>query len=559
MAAKKTKRAGSGDAPGSLAKYHAKRDFRITSEPRGKTGVGARKASSQRWSFVVQKHSATRLHYDFRLEAAGVLASWAIPKGPSLDTKDRRLAMHVEDHPLDYGGFEGTIPKGQYGGGPVILWDRGTYELAEGTDPAKEIASGKIKFIMHGKRLRGMFTLVRIKGREEDNGDPWLLIKDHDEYVEAGYDAANETTSVKSGKTIEEMAGDPKAKTWNSKPRSTDPVSQTKERIRKAAASAKHDRLPHVKNLMMTTLVDKPFDSDEWLFEIKWDGFRALCSIDEKKNLTLVSRNGLDLLARFHELSELKDAFGSTPIIVDGEIVSLDSEGQSSFQRLQDYDKKPTQLTYVAFDILYANGRDLRKLPLEERKDILEKNITDDDLVMFSKHVIGKGIPLFEQVKKRGFEGIIGKRRASLYEERRSPNWVKIKAQQEQEFVIGGWTDPQRSRKGFGSLLLGVYDKGKLQYVGNVGTGFNSAQLLALTKQLKGLARETSPFDGPVDLRKPHWVKPELVVQIRFAEWTNDGKLRQAAFLGMRPDKAPKDVKRELPQHVVAKKQRTTR
>jgi bifunctional non-homologous end joining protein LigD len=558
MAAARKNRASQGDAPGSLDSYHAKRDFTITAEPRGKKGpvksaLRKKSAQTQQLSFVVQKHDATRLHYDFRLEAAGVLASWAIPKGPSLDPKDKRLAMHVEDHPLEYGGFEGTIPKGQYGAGPVILWDRGTYTLAEGTDPKEEIANGKIKFIMHGKRLHGMFTLVRIHGRDSDKGDPWLLIKDRDDGVVPGYDAANDTTSVKSGKTIEEIEGDPRSRTWNSSPKkgAVTANSALKERIRQAT-QRKPDNVPQIKQLMMTTLVDKAFDNDDWLFEIKWDGYRALCTVDANGHLSLVSRNGNDLLKQFPDMADLTNAFGSIPIIVDGEIVSLDGEGHSSFQGLQEYAQKPMHLTYVAFDVLYANGRDLRKMPLEERKELLEGLIQDDGLVMYSKHVIGEGVALFEQAEKRGYEGIIGKRRDSTYEERRSPHWVKIKAQQEQEFVVGGWSDPRNSRKGFGALLLGVYENGKFRYVGNVGTGFTSQRLSDLSKTLAKYARATSPFDGPVeDAKHAHWVDPKLVVQIRFAEWTHGVHLRQAAFLGIRTDVAAKDVKREQPVETV--------
>jgi len=544
MAAARKKRASQGDAPGSLDLYHAKRDFSITAEPRGKKGDDRKKSTrTQRLSFVVQKHSATRLHYDFRLEAAGVLASWAIPKGPSLDPKDKRLAMHVEDHPLEYGGFEGTIPKGQYGAGPVILWDRGTYTLAEGTDPKEEIANGKIKFIMHGKRLRGMFTLVRIHGRDNDKGDPWLLIKDRDDGVVPDYDAANDTTSVKSGKTIEEIAGDPRSRTWQSSPKKTRSTSRFSRNH-----PVKTDPVPSIKQLMMTTLVDEPFDSDDWLFEIKWDGYRALCMVDAKGKLSLVSRNRIDFLEKFPGMADLVQAFTSIPIIVDGEIVSLDGEGHSSFQRLQDAQKTSAHLTYVAFDVLYADGRDLRKTPLEDRKKILEGLIRDDRLVMYSKHVIGEGIALFEQAEKHGYEGIIGKRRDSTYEERRSPYWVKIKTEQEQEFVVGGWSDPRNSRKGFGALLLGVYEDGKLRYVGNVGTGFTAQRLSDLSKTLAKYTRATSPFDGPVeDAKHAHWVDPKIVVQVRFAEWTHGGHLRQAAFLGVRSDKAPKDVQRERP------------
>jgi bifunctional non-homologous end joining protein LigD len=524
-----------GRVPGSLEKYNKKRDFALTPEPRG-----AESASAKRLRFVIQKHRATRLHYDFRLEADGVLASWAIPKGPSFDPAEKRLAMHVEDHPMDYRDFEGNIPKGQYGGGAVIVWDRGTYKLAEGTDPAREIAKGKIKFIMQGKRMHGMFSLIRIKPREGEQGDPWLLVKDRDEYVDPRYDAANDETSVVTGKTLDEVARDPRARTWQSTP-----VARAAKR--KPAAT---DPIPVVASPMLATLVDKPFDNPGWLFEVKWDGYRAICTIDARGKLTLISRNGNDLLKQFHDLAGLAEAFVSLPIVVDGEIVSLDDEGRSSFQRLQEYGKSPSALTFVAFDLLYADGRDLRKEPLEERKALLERMIVDDTLVMFSKHVVGEGTTLFAMAQKRGLEGIVAKKRDSSYQARRTRDWLKIKAQNEQEFVVGGWTDPRGSRKGFGALLLGLYQGKALRYVGSVGTGFDARLLRDLSATLAEAARATSPFDGPVDTNaRVHWVKPVMVVQVRFAEWTRDEHLRQPAFLGVRIDKDPKSCVREIAEH----------
>ena len=491
--------------------------------------------------FVVQMHRATRLHYDFRLEADGVLASWAVPKGPTLVSGDRRLAMHVEDHPLDYRDFEGNIPAGQYGAGNVIVWDRGTYTLAEGDDPADEIANGKIKFILHGKKLRGEFTLVKIRPRESESGDPWLLIKDRDEHSDPVYDPAEHPESVKSGKTLAEIARDPRAKTWQSKP-SARQAAATRRR-----ADVKRDPVPQPKSLMLATLVSEPFDDPAWLFEIKWDGYRALCTIEEEK-FSLVSRNGLDMLRRFPELKELAGAFASVPVVVDGEIVSLDAEGRSEFQRLQESQKKPAGLTYAVFDLLYADGTDLRSKPLEERKALLERLIRDDQLVLYSKHIVGNGKALYEVARKQRLEGIIGKKRDSTYQERRSRDWVKIKTGYEQEFVVGGWTEPKGSRRGFGALLLGVYQRKSLRYVGAVGTGFTAKMLRELHERLREIERKTSPFVNDVDANAPtHWASPELVVQVRFAEWTRDGYLRQPAYLGARPDKAARDVVAELP------------
>ncbi len=530
---------------GSLARYHKKRDFADTPEPRG-----ARKKSGGRLRFVIQKHHASRLHYDFRLEADGVLKSWAVPKGPSFDPKDRRLAMHVEDHPMDYRTFEGIIPKGNYGAGEVIVWDEGTYELSEGDDPAKEIGKGKIKFVMYGKKMHGEFTLVRIRGRDSD-GDPWLLIKDHDEYVDPKYDIGKDNKSVKTGRTVESYAEDPKAPHWISNKKSS---SGEKRAAKKASARARRAPIPKITTPMLATLVDEPFDDPQWLFEIKWDGYRAICTVREDGSIELVSRNGLDLLKKFPELARLANAWTTLPIVVDGEIVSLDSRGRSSFQRLQESlnsrrsngARSANPLTFAAFDLLYADGKDLRKTPLEERKTLLERAIADDDLVLYSKHVVGKGCALFAQAQKQQLEGIIGKRRDCAYVERRTRDWVKIKAQLMQECVIGGYTEPRGSRTGFGALLLGLYNGKDLEYVGHVGTGFNTKLLKSLTAELKGIERKTSPFSTRVDSNtKPHWVDPKMVAQIRFTEWTRDGYLRQPAFLGLRLDKNPKECVRE--------------
>lgn len=489
---------------------------------------------------MVQKHHASRLHYDFRLEAGGVLASWAVPKGPSLDPGQRRLAMHVEDHPMDYREFEGVIPPKQYGAGSVIVWDEGIYALAEGTDPAQEIANGKIKFVMNGHRLKGMFSLVKIKPHGDESGEPWLLIKDRDEYADAKRDITAEDTSVKTGRTLDEVAADRTSATWQSKP--------AKNAAKKPRVAAKRDPLPKITSPMLATLVDAPFDGDDWLFEIKWDGYRGICVVDEKGKLTLTTRNGNSLLTQFPDMAGLASAFTSVPIVVDGEVVALDENGRSSFQRLQEHARDPAVLHYVAFDLLYADGRDVRSKPLEERKALLQRAIADTDLVLYSKHVVGDGVKLFEGARKLGLEGIIAKKRNSTYQMRRSPDWLKIKAQNEQEFVIGGWTDPRGSRKGFGALLLGVREGNALRYVGSVGTGFDQKRLRSISAQLKELATSRSPFAGDVDANAPtHWTKPQLVAEVRFAEWTRDGHLRQPAFLGLRADKAAVDVVRERP------------
>jgi bifunctional non-homologous end joining protein LigD len=537
VAARRKKSAPSG---GSLETYRRKRDFKRTPEPAGKRA----RTTPKYLRFVVQMHAASRLHWDFRLEAGGTLASWAVPKGPTMVPGERRLAMHVEDHPMEYRNFEGTIPKGEYGGGSVIVWDEGNYAPAEEDDPAKAIADGKFKFVLNGQKLKGLFTLVRMKPREGESGEPWLLFKDRDEYSKSSFDMKRHARSVKSGKTVEEIAGDPKAKTWSSRPKAS-----RSSRFAAARVAAKRERMPAAKGVELCTLVAKPFDDDDWLFEIKWDGYRALCVIDADGELSLRSRNGGDLLKRFPQMAGLARAFESIPIEVDGEICALDSQGRSNFQKLQEAAKTKAALIYVAFDLLYADGRDLRKEPLETRKDVLRGLIADDSAVMYSKHIVGKGVDLFNYARKTGLEGIIAKRRDAPYEARRTRDWLKIKAHFEQELVIGGWTDPQRSRVGFGSLLLGVYDGAKkLEYVGNVGTGFNDDMLRELHARLKKLARSTSPFKEGEVLRGAHYVEPKLLAQVRFSEWTRDGCVRQAAFLGLRSDKDPKDVVRELPK-----------
>jgi bifunctional non-homologous end joining protein LigD len=490
----------------------------------------------------VQKHRATRLHYDFRLEAGGVLASWAIPKGPSLDTNERRLAMHVEDHPYDYRTFEGVIPEGNYGAGEVIVWDEGTYRLAEGRDPAAEIAKGKIKFVLAGTKLHGMFTLVKIKNSRDQSGEPWLLIKDHDDAVDPAWNVDDHPESVVTGKTLADIAKQTHPKTWQS----DRPASSAKSHAR---AKAKADPLPRIVSPMLCTVVERPFDDAGWLFELKWDGYRAIATVAADGTVTLASRTGKDLLRQFAELGDLAQAFRSLPVIVDGEICVLDAEGRSSFQALQMHDETKAPVTFVAFDALYADGRDLRDEPIETRKERLEALIVPGRRVMYSKHIAGAGLDLFRFAQEHGLEGIVGKRTGSPYRSTRSRAWIKIKAIRRQEFVIGGWTEPKGARSGFGALLLGVYEGKALRYAGHVGTGFDGATLGVIGKQLRAIARDTSPFAGavPKTNTKAHFVEPKLVAEISFTEWTRDGSLRHPVFVGLRPDKRPTDVVREQP------------
>jgi bifunctional non-homologous end joining protein LigD len=524
-----------------LTTYAKKRNFSKTPEP-SDAPAKTKPSSGKRQRFVVQMHRASRLHYDFRLEDEGVLKSWAIPKGPSFDTREKRLAMMVEDHPLDYRDFEGIIPKGNYGAGEVVVWDRGTYRLVEGTSTTGQIKKGALKFELFGKKLHGTFALVHIKGRGgEENA--WLLIKERDDAVDPSWRIEDHPESVKSGKTLADFAKDPRAPHWDSSrpaaPRSTKP-----------ALSGRREKMPAVESPMLATSVEESFDDPKWLFELKWDGYRALARIDEDGDVALVSRNAQDFTPKFPELAKLADAFSERPLLVDGEIVVLDPEGRPSFgalqERLDRFGRTQAgkhQATFVVFDLLYGNGRDLRDEPLERRKAALEALLTGRGPVMLSKHVIGEGKKLFELARSRGLEGIVGKLRDSKYVTRRSRDWVKAKTQLRQETVVGGWTEGRRSRKHFGALLVGVYDGGELRYVGSVGTGFDDKLLTAIAAKLAPLERKTPAFANPPKTdTKAHWVKPALVAEVAFREWTRDRLMRHPVFVGLRYDKQPQDV-----------------
>ena len=506
----------------------------------------------------MQEHRATRLHWDFRLEAAGVMPSWAITKGPTMIAGEKRLAMQTEDHPLDYRTFEGVIPDGNYGAGEVIVWDEGFYDLFEGDDPVAQIAKGKLKIVLAGHKLKGLFTLVKMKPREGEHGKPWLIFKDHDEYDDPDWTIEANAKSVKSGMTLAQLQQKRKdAPIWKSNRASSPDGTAVKRAARAKAAHA--DPIPRTVKPMLTTLVDGPFDDERWLFEPKWDGYRAI-TVVEKDAVTLTSRNAKDLLHQFPEMNELAHAFRSIPVVVDGELCVLDAQGRPDFQALQSRDKaaprgtarrKPSPVTFVVFDLLYADGRDLRERPLEERKRLLESIVVPERGVLYSQHVLEKGKQLFALAEKCGLEGIVGKVRTSPYRSIRSREWVKIKAKRRQEFVIGGWTEPRGSRKEFGSLLVGYYDGGELRYAGHVGTGFDAKLLSSLIAKLQPLERKTSPFVATPKTNTPaHWAKPQLVAEITFAEWTREGILRQPVFLGLRTDKDAKTVVREREAHV---------
>jgi bifunctional non-homologous end joining protein LigD len=530
------------DAQAALETYAKKRDFAKTPEPSGARSKAPAAAKQAR--FVVQMHRASRLHYDFRLEADGVLKSWAVPKGPSFDTREKRLAMAVEDHPLDYRDFEGIIPAGNYGAGEVIVWDRGTYRLSEGTNTTEQIAKGSLKFEMFGKKLHGSFALVHIKGRGgEENA--WLLIKERDDAVDPAWRIEDHAESVKSGKTLADYAHDPTAPHWDSS-RPAAPAARKR-------AVPKTEPLPAIPSPMLATAVDAPFDDPEFVYELKWDGYRALTTIEKDGTVTIASRNGNDFTKKFPELASLSEAFSERPIIVDGELVVLGADGRPSFgalqERLDRFGRSAAErapVTFVAFDLLYGNGRDLRDEPLTARKAALEAILTGEGPVMYSKHVERDGKQLYALARERGLEGIVAKKARSPYRSRRSRDWLKIKILSRQEFVIGGWTEGRGSRKHFGALLVGTYDGDDFVYAGSVGTGFDEKKLSAIAKRLEPLERKTPAFVKPPKTEtRAHWTTPELAAEVSFTEWTRDGQLRHPVFVALRTDKEPRDIVRE--------------
>ena len=593
----------------ALEEYKRKRRFEETPEPPPKV---ATKAGNR---FVVQMHDATRLHYDFRLEMEGVLKSWAVPKGPSLDPADKRLAMQVEDHPVSYFDFEGNIPENNYGAGTVIVWDVGTWQplspvavngkYVPGTEAeaAAMIAKGDLKFRLNGKRLKGDFALVKMKGRRPGSkGNEWLMIKKHDDHVVEGYDIEEFDQSVLSGRNLEQVAGDAGSAEWKSRPAGrgklkaawlADAVARVEKKknklttegteehrgkpkrtasmapvssVGRAVSSQAESQAAPVKRAMPAAIhpmlaesVTEPFDGAEWLFEIKWDGYRAIAFIENGKT-RLVSRNQNDLTARYPELKDMAKLIQAKTAILDGEVVALDEEGKASFSLMQQrtgfrpggrraVGNADVPVLYYAFDLLYLDGYDWRRVPLEERKRKLASLVVAGDVARYSDHYEERGKALFEMARKKGLEGIVAKKRASFYEERRSREWVKIKIRHRIEAVIGGYTEPERSRAHFGSIVLGLYDKkGRLIHVGQAGSGFDQKSLDEISKVLKKLETKKNPFFGEVEaLRKVSWVKPELVAEIEYAEWTDgtsDGsgpKLRAPVFLGLRDDKDPKE------------------
>jgi bifunctional non-homologous end joining protein LigD len=600
----------------ALEEYKRKRRFAETPEPPPKL------EKKSRHRFVVQKHRATRLHYDFRLEMEGVLKSWAVPKGPSLDPADKRLAMQVEDHPVSYFDFEGIIPEGNYGAGTVMVWDVGTWEplspqpvkgkFVPGTDAeaSEMLKNGDFKIRLHGKKLKGDFALIHMRSRRPGSkGTEWLLIKKQDDAGIKGYDIEKNDKSALTGRTMREIAGDQGSGEWESdrkasrgkvkapwladtlakldKKRTTEkslssrsaqaPAHSIKKNkksksVAEAAASngkyssvasvvkdlkgAARGAMPNAIHPMLAISIEKPFDNPEYLFEIKWDGYRAVSFIKDGR-VRLVSRNQNDLTGQYSELHQLPECVQAQTAILDGEVVALDEQGRASFSLMQQRTgirehgrrvgaRSDIPVLYYVFDLIYVDGYDLRRVSLEERKQVLSQILTSSGPVRHSDH-FDQGTKLFEAAKQQGIEGIVAKRRGSCYEERRSREWLKIKITQTLDCVIGGYTDPDGSRQYFGSIMLGLYDKkGNLIHVGQAGTGFTQSTLKQIFSLLKDRETNRNPFHGNVDARRVHWIKPELVAEIKFTEWTHetaDGglKLRAPVFMGLREDKDPKE------------------
>lgn len=565
----RTKKAPATKAAANLARYRAKRKFDVTAEPSG----GAPSPGGN--AFVVQKHAARRLHYDFRLELDGVLLSWAVPKGPSVDPADKRLAAHVEDHPTDYGGFEGTIPQGQYGGGTVMLWDRGTWEPQDGENPRDGYRKGRLKFILHGERMKGGWTLVRMGPRgQERNSDNWLLIKERDAEAQPGHGTAlvdKGMTSVASGRTMEEIADAPDRSVWQSNKvgataaaRRSAKAAETKQaaKAKPAAASrvagVKRAKLPDFMPPTLATLVDRPPSGSEWLHEIKIDGYRIFARRREGK-VALLTRTGLDWTGRFRPIAEAIAKLPGGDLALDGEIAVLDQNGGSSFAALQDAlsrgDAKPQR--YIVFDLLYRDGEDWRGAKLIDRKEALRALLQGaSGPLVYSDHVAAKGSEVFQHACNLALEGVVSKRADLPYREGRSRDWLKSKCVARQEFVITGFTDSTVHR-GIGALALGYYEDETLRYAGRVGTGFDHRTAQDLAKRLKPLISEHMPFDAlPSAARRGvHWVQPELVCEIAFLNWTPDGVLRHPSFQGLREDKPARSIKREraLPAGKAAK------
>src|SRR5438067_453769 len=563
-----------------LAEYKKKRNFKVTAEPSGKPLPKLVKGSCR---FVIQKHDASRLHYDFRLEMDGVLKSWAVPKGLPWEKGEKHLAVEVEDHPVEYATFEGIIPQGQYGGGTVMVWDRGQYHVY-GEDPAKALRDGRLHLVLVGEKAKGEWALIRT--RMDGGKTQWLLLKSGTSVRPIS--KKRDDQSVRTGRTMAQIAEHKDAEWQSNRKEDKKPTlkSRIKAALKKKDESAKESeaksgggtarslakkalaKLPAAKARFVDPMKPRPLDtpptSGDWSYELKFDGIRA-CAIKNGNKVSLISRNGNELRARYPDVA---DAMKNLPVdecVIDGEVVALDEEGRSSFQLLQglEMEGRNSPICFYVCDLRQVSGRNVMRLPLTARKQLLAQ-ICDGvpDPIRYSGEIGGDAQVLLAEVQRRGLEGLIGKMRDSVYEPgRRSGAWIKLKCVNEQEFVIGGFTPPQGARQHFGAVLVGYYKKKKFLFAGKVGTGFNTKSLASLHKKFKSEKRDDCPFadlpskqDGqwvqgitPSMMRKITWVNPVFVCQVKFAEWTRDGKLRQPVFLGLREDKKATQVLRESP------------
>ena len=565
-----------------LTEYKRKRNFSVTSEPSGaKKPRPKRVAGASR--FVIQKHDASRLHYDLRLEMDGVLKSWAVPKGIPWKRGEKHLAVEVEDHPLDYEDFEGVIPEGNYGGGTVMVWDQGNYYV-HGEKPLQALKEGRLHLVLEGKKLKGDWALIRIRGEGEKN--QWLLLKSDADVKPLSKKRDDE--SAKTGRAMKQIAQDRDAEWESNRPDEGGAKEKLRARVRAAVRAKKSrpkkkvpraarvesgalalpDSLPSGKprfiDPMKPKLVETPPTGGGWIFELKFDGIRALAlKIGDK--VKLISRNENDLTKKFEEVADAIAVLPCEQCVIDGEVVALDEAGRSSFQLLQarEMEGGETPLYYYVFDLLQLEGKNLGALPLTTRKEVLRQLCSAaGDPIRSSGELGDDPETLLSEVKRRGLEGIIGKRADSSYEPgRRSGAWIKLKCVAEQEFVVGGYTPPAGARQNFGALLVGYYEKKKLLFAGKVGTGFDSKMLASLHQKMENEVRPDCPFTDlpsksggqwsqgitPGMMKKITWVNPVFVCQVKFAEWTRDAKLRAPVFLGLRADKAPSSVKRETP------------
>ncbi len=499
-----------------LVEYNEKRDFKKTLEPQGQA-----KKSDRNLKFVIQLHMARAKHYDFRLEWEGVLLSWAVPKGPSYNSKDKRLAVKVEDHPIDYRNFEGTIPKGEYGGGTVMLWDEGTWEPLGDVDEG--LSKGELKFSLKGARLIGNWVLIRLKAKSDKSKDNWLLIKEKDSYTKDDDGISDLNTSIRSGRTIKEIEEGKEEKLTKN------PFQNT--------------------NVQLATLVDNAPEGNSFFYELKYDGYRIIAFIEEN-SVRLLTRNDNDYTNKFGDIAHsLVELAKGRPMVFDGEMVVTDDDGKSNFQALQGYlkNQKSKKPTYIIFDLLALDGEDLRDQPLEKRKKILKDLLKDPpNNLYYSDHIVGNGKANFDAACDSNLEGVMGKKADSLYTGNRDGSWIKLKCDNRQEFIIGGYTLTDKRKSGVSALLLGLYQGEDFIYVGRAGTGISQDDIDLLEKKFKTLKRKKSYFkEAPKERsnEKITWLKPDLLAEIKFSEWTDDNLLRQASYKGLKIDKNPSDMK----------------